>query len=54
VDISADHSTVEFIARSKLGGRALRLHETSRFERVNNHWLYVCALNSDGRAGCVT
>ena len=29
----ADHATVEFIARSKLGGRAQRLHETSRFVR---------------------
>ena len=29
----ADHATVEFIARSKLGGRARRLHETSRFVR---------------------
>ena len=31
----ADHATVEFIARSKLGGRAQRLHETSRFLREN-------------------
>ena len=37
-------ATVEFIARSKLGGRAHRLHETSRFERVDNRWLYVEAL----------
>jgi len=51
VDISADHATVEFIARSKLGGRAHRLHETSRFERVNHRWLYVEALNSEGPAG---
>ncbi|MCU0966590.1 MAG: hypothetical protein MUF08_16440 [Burkholderiaceae bacterium] len=39
-----NHATVEFIARSKLGGRAHRLHETSRFERVDNRWLYVEAL----------
>ena len=45
VDIGPDHSTVEFIARSKIGGRAHRLHETSRFERVNNLWLYVGAVN---------
>ena len=31
----ADHATVEFIALSKLGGRARRLHETSRFIRQN-------------------
>lgn len=37
----ADHAVVEFVARSKLGGRAERLHETSRFERVDGHWLYV-------------
>ncbi|MHB1186830.1 YchJ family protein [Thiobacillus sp.] len=35
------HATVEFIARYKLNGRAFRLHETSRFERVDGHWLYV-------------
>ena len=38
---SDDHATVEFVARSKLGGRAHRLHETSRFERVDGHWFYV-------------
>jgi SEC-C motif-containing protein len=35
------HATVEFVARYKLNGRAFRLHETSRFERVDGHWLYV-------------
>ena len=38
-----DHATVEFVARSKLGGRAHRLHETSRFERIDNRWFYVVA-----------
>jgi SEC-C motif domain protein len=38
-----EHATVEFIARNKLGGRAERLHETSRFERVDGRWLYVGA-----------
>lgn len=37
----ADHATVEFIARSKLGGRAHRLHEISRFVRENGRWYYV-------------
>ena len=46
VDVIPDHSTVEFIARSKFGDRAHRLHETSRFERVNNLWLYVGAVNA--------
>jgi SEC-C motif-containing protein len=35
------HATVEFVARYKLNGRAFRLHETSRFERVDGRWLYV-------------
>ncbi len=37
----ADHATVEFVARSKLGGRAQRMHEVSRFVRENGRWLYV-------------
>ncbi len=37
----ADHGTVEFVARSKLGGRAHRFHETSRFVKENDHWLYI-------------
>jgi len=37
----AEHSTVEFVARSKLGGRAQRLHETSRFVREGGRWFYV-------------
>jgi SEC-C motif-containing protein len=36
-----DHATVEFVARSKLGGRAHRLHETSRFVREGGRWYYV-------------
>ena len=37
----ADHAVVEFVARSKLGGRAERLHETSRFVREDGRWYYV-------------
>ncbi len=37
----AAHASVEFVARSKLGGRAHRLHETSRFVRENGVWFYV-------------
>ena len=37
----ADHAWVEFVARSKLGGRAHRLHETSRFVREGGRWYYV-------------
>jgi SEC-C motif-containing protein len=37
----ADHALVEFVARSKLGGRAQRLHETSRFVREQQRWFYL-------------
>ena len=41
VPIDDQHATVTFVARSKLGGRAHRLHETSRFVRVAGRWLYL-------------
>ena len=37
----SDTAIVEFVARSKLGGRAHRLHETSRFLREDGRWFYV-------------
>lgn len=37
----ADHAVVEFVARSKLAGRAQRLHELSRFVREGGRWFYV-------------
>ncbi len=37
----ADHATVEFVARYKVGGRAHRLHEISRFVREDGRWYYV-------------
>jgi SEC-C motif domain protein len=37
----SDHATVEFVARSKLGGRAQRLHEVSRFVRDGGRWTYL-------------
>jgi SEC-C motif-containing protein len=39
--IDDEHATVEFVARSKLGGRAHRLHEVSRFVREGGQWFYV-------------
>ena len=36
-----DKAIVEFIARYKIGGRAHRLHETSRFVREGGFWFYV-------------
>lgn len=35
------NASVEFVARSKLGGRAHRLHEHSRFVREGGRWYYV-------------
>lgn len=36
------HAEVEFVARYKVGGRAHRLHERSRFERtVDGRWRYI-------------
>lgn len=41
----ADHATVEFIARCRYrDGHAERLHETSRFLRIEERWLYLDAL----------
>ncbi|HSH97129.1 MAG TPA: YchJ family metal-binding protein [Methyloradius sp.] len=37
----ADNATVEFVARYKLHGKAERLHEISRFIRIESHWLYL-------------
>ena len=36
-----DSGTVEFVARYKVGGRAHRLRERSRFVREGGRWLYV-------------
>jgi SEC-C motif-containing protein len=35
------HAVVEFVARYRLGGRAHRLHETSRFVLEGQRWYYV-------------
>jgi len=36
-----DNAAVEFVARCRIGGRAQRLHETSRFVREGGRWYYV-------------
>lgn len=36
-----DTAIVEFVARYKIGGRAHRLHETSRFVLEEGRWYYV-------------
>lgn len=35
-----NHATVEFVARYKIAGRAFRLHELSRFEKIMGRWYY--------------
>lgn len=37
----ADHATVEFTARYKIQGRAYRMHEVSRFVRLEGRWYYL-------------
>lgn len=41
VTTSEDIAIVEFIAKYKIGGRAYRLHEISRFTRLDGRWLYL-------------
>ncbi len=38
---SDDTATVEFVARCRVGGRARRMHEASRFVREDGCWFYV-------------
>lgn len=39
--LTEDRAEVEFLARFRVGGRAHRLHETSRFIREDGRWYYV-------------
>ena len=39
--VDATHAEVEFVARSRRGGRARRLHERSRFVCEDGRWFYV-------------
>lgn len=36
-----DHATVEFVARYRVKGQAVRLHEISRFVREQGQWFYI-------------
>jgi SEC-C motif domain protein len=38
---AADTAEVEFVARFRLAGRAVRQHELSRFVREDGRWYYV-------------
>ena len=37
----SNSAIVEFVARSKTGGRAQRIHEVSRFVREGGRWFYL-------------
>ncbi|MDB5752016.1 MAG: hypothetical protein JWP65_2437 [Ramlibacter sp.] len=39
--LDADHAEVEFVARSRLAGRASRLQERSLFVREGGRWYYL-------------
>jgi SEC-C motif domain protein len=39
--IDADHAEVVFVARYRLAGRGVRIHERSRFVREDGRWRYV-------------
>ncbi|QNM98013.1 YchJ family protein [Chitinimonas koreensis] len=39
-----DEGTVEFVARYKIGGRAAKLAEKSRFVRFKGRWVYLDGL----------
>lgn len=39
--LDEDHAEVEFVARYRVQGRAVRLHERSRFRRQQGRWWYV-------------
>lgn len=43
---AADEGIVSFVARYKIGGRAHRLEEVSRFVREDGVWRYVKALDA--------
>ncbi len=39
--LDSEHAEVEFVARSRLLGKASRLHELSRFTLQDGRWYYV-------------
>lgn len=39
--VDANHAVVEFVARYRVAGRAVRLHERSRFVYEAGRWYYV-------------
>lgn len=47
VGTGPDAAEVEFVARFRVGGRAVRQHERSRFVREQGWWFYVDGTASD-------
>ena len=47
----ADAAEVEFVARFRVAGRAVRQHERSRFVREHGRWFYVDGQVSDAHLG---
>lgn len=39
--LDPEHAEVEFVARNRLEGKPVRLHEVSRFVRKAGRWFYV-------------
>ena len=39
--VADDTGSVEFVARFKVDGKGHRLHEVSRFERIDGRWYYL-------------
>ena len=48
--IDAAHAEVEFVARYRVAGKAVRLHENSRFVCEDGRWYYVDG-DTDGNSG---
>jgi SEC-C motif domain protein len=40
-DVAGNRAEVEFVARYRVAGRAVRLHERSRFVKEAGRWYYV-------------
>ena len=40
-NIGETTAIVEFVARYKVAGKATRLHEVSKFERIDDRWYYL-------------
>jgi SEC-C motif domain protein len=51
---SQDAGVVEFVARYKVGGKAHKLHEVSRFVREQGRWLYIDGQQPEDQASLAT